>query len=112
MFFPCSKTLPPTELPDYDKFWALFGNVLKEGLGEDPTNKERIAKLLRFVSTGSEGKADVTLEGYISRMKTGQDTVYYVIGDTPEAAAKSPLLELFKKKTSKCFFSAARSIAG
>ena len=48
--------------------------------------------------SGSEGKADVTLEGYISRMKTGQDTVYYVIGDTPEAAAKSPLLELFKKK--------------
>ena len=92
------EDLAANRASDYDKFWALFGNVLKEGLGEDPTNKERIAKLLRFVSTGSEGKADVTLEGYISRMKTGQDTVYYVIGDTPEAAAKSPLLELFKKK--------------
>ena len=92
------EDLAANRASNYDKFWALFGNVLKEGLGEDPTNKERIAKLLRFVSTGSEGKADVTLEGYISRMKTGQDTVYYVIGDTPEAAAKSPLLELFKKK--------------
>ena len=71
------EDLAANRASDYDKFWALFGNVLKEGLGEDPTNKERIAKLLRFVSTGSEGKADVTLEGYISRMKTGQDTVYY-----------------------------------
>lgn len=106
------EDLAANRASDYDKFWALFGNVLKEGLGEDPTNKERIAKLLRFVSTGSEGKADVTLEGYISHMKTGQDTVYYVIGDTPEAAAKSPLLELFKKKISKSCCLTVRSTAG
>ncbi|HCO52705.1 MAG TPA: molecular chaperone HtpG, partial [Sutterellaceae bacterium] len=49
------EDLAANRASDYDKFWALFGNVLKEGLGEDPTNKERIAKLLRFVSTGSEG---------------------------------------------------------
>lgn len=92
------EDLAANRAADYDKFWAMFGNVLKEGLGEDPSNKDRIAKLLRFVSTSSEGKPSVTLEGYISRMKTGQNSVYYVTGETTEAAAKSPLLELFRKK--------------
>lgn len=92
------EDLAANRAADYDKFWAMFGNVLKEGLGEDPSNKDRIAKLLRFVSTSSEGKPSVTLEGYISRMKTGQNSVYYVTGETAEAAAKSPLLELFRKK--------------
>lgn len=92
------EDLAANRAADYDKFWAMFGNVLKEGLGEDPSNKDRIAKLLRFVSTSSEGKPSVTLEGYISRMKTGQNSVYYVTGETNEAAAKSPLLELFRKK--------------
>ena len=55
-------------------------------------------KLLRFVSTASQGNASTTLEGYISRMKTGQNSIYYVLGDSPETAAKSPLLELFNKK--------------
>ncbi len=92
------EDLAANRAADYDKFWAMFGNVLKEGLGEDPSNKDRIAKLLRFVSTSSEGKPSVTLEGYISRMKTGQNSVYYVTGETTEAAAKSPLLDLFRKK--------------
>lgn len=92
------EDLAANRAADYDKFWAMFGNVLKEGLGEDPSNKDRIAKLLRFVFTSSEGKPSVTLEGYISRMKTGQNSVYYVTGETTEAAAKSPLLELFRKK--------------
>lgn len=92
------EDLAANRAADYDKFWAMFGSVLKEGLGEDPSNKDRIAKLLRFVSTSSEGKPSVTLEGYISRMKTGQNSVYYVTGETAEAAAKSPLLELFRKK--------------
>lgn len=92
------EDLAANRAADYDKFWTMFGNVLKEGLGEDPSNKDRIAKLLRFVSTSSEGKPSVTLEGYISRMKTGQNSVYYVTGETTEAAAKSPLLELFRKK--------------
>lgn len=81
------EDLAANRAADYDKFWAMFGNVLKEGLGEDPSNKDRIAKLLRFVSTSSEGKPSVTLEGYISRMKTGQNSVYYVTGETTEAAA-------------------------
>ena len=92
------EDLAASRAADYDKFWALFGNVLKEGMGEDPANRERIQKLLRFVSTATEGKQTATLEGYLARMKTGQNSIYYVTGDTPEAAAKSPLLELFKKK--------------
>ncbi len=83
---------------DYDKFWALFGACLKEGIAEDHSNTERLQKLFRFVSTASEGKPTTTLEGYVARMKTGQKAIYYVSGDSPENAAKSPLLELFKKK--------------
>ncbi len=92
------EDLAANRAADYDKFWAIFGNVLKEGMGEDQTNRQRIEKLLRFVSTASEGKATTTLEGYIARMKTGQNSIYYVTGDSPETAAKSPLLELFRKK--------------
>ncbi len=91
------EDLAASRAADYDKFWALFGNVLKEGMGEDPANRERIQKLLRFVSTATEGKQTATLEGYLARMKTGQNSIYYVTGDTPEAAAKSPLLELQEK---------------
>lgn len=92
------EDLAANRAADYDKFWAMFGNCLKEGIGEDPANKERLQKLMRFVSTASAGQATTTLEGYIARMKKGQNTIYYVTGDSPEAAAKSPLLELFKKK--------------
>ncbi len=83
---------------DYDKFWALFGSCLKEGIAEDHSNTKRLQKLFRFISTASEGKPTTTLEGYVARMKTGQKAIYYVTGDSPENAAKSPLLELFKKK--------------
>ncbi len=83
---------------DYDKFWALFGSCLKEGIAEDHSNTKRLQKLFRFVSTASEGKPTTTLEGYVARMKTGQKAIYYVSGESPENAAKSPLLELFKKK--------------
>lgn len=92
------EDLAANRAADYDKFWALFGNVFKEGVGEDQGNKERIQKLLRFVSTASAGKATTTLEGYLSRMKQGQNNIYFVTADSPESAAKSPLLELFKKK--------------
>ncbi|HLL80569.1 MAG TPA: molecular chaperone HtpG [Ktedonobacteraceae bacterium] len=83
----------------YEKFWNEFGRVLKEGLAEDHANKEVLSKLVRFASTvsGSE-KQDVSLESYVSRMKTGQDKIYYMIADSYAAAARSPLLEIFQKK--------------
>lgn len=81
----------------YAKFYAEFGAVLKEGLGEDAGNRERIAKLLRFASTASEA-VDVSLADYKARMKEGQDAIYYITGDTQAAAAHSPQLEIFRKK--------------
>ncbi|MBK6005264.1 molecular chaperone HtpG [Ramlibacter ginsenosidimutans] len=81
----------------FAKFWAEFGAVLKEGLGEDAGNRERIAKLLRFASTQSDA-ASVSLADYKARMKEGQDAIYYITGDTQAAAAHSPQLEIFRKK--------------
>ncbi|WP_434629385.1 molecular chaperone HtpG [Chromobacterium sp. CV08] len=83
----------------YAEFWTAFGQVLKEGVGEDFANKERIAKLLRFTSTASEGaEPTVTLADYVGRMKEGQDKIYYITADTLAAAKNSPHLEVFKKK--------------
>ena len=83
----------------YEKFWDLFGNVIKEGPGEDQSNKDKIAKLLRFASTNQSGaKQSVTLQDYVSRMKDGQDKIYYLISDTHTAGSTSPLLEVFKQK--------------
>ncbi len=81
----------------FGKFWAEFGAVLKEGLGEDAGHRERIAKLLRFASTQSDGTT-VSLADYKARMKEGQDAIYYITGDTQAAAAHSPQLEIFRKK--------------
>jgi molecular chaperone HtpG len=83
---------------DYAKFWGEFGQVLKEGMGDDPTNRERIAKLLRFASTRSDGSATVALADYLGRMKEGQKAIYYVTADSLAAAAGSPHLEVFRKK--------------
>ena len=83
----------------YAKFWQEFGRVLKEGLGEDAGNRDRIAKLLRFASTRSDGETqDVSLDDYIARMKHGQVAIYYVTADTFNAARNSPHLEVFRKK--------------
>src|SRR5690625_1052495 len=83
----------------YAQFWTQFGQVLKEGTGEDPGNRERIAKLLRFASTHNDSAVqDVSLDDYVSRMKEGQKHIYYVAADTYEAAANSPHLEVFRKK--------------
>jgi molecular chaperone HtpG len=80
-------------------FWTEFGSVLKEGVGEDWSNKERIAKLLRFSSTADSGdKQDVALNDYVGRMKEGQDKIYYITAETHAAAKSSPHLEIFKKK--------------
>lgn len=81
----------------YTQFYAQFGAVLKEGLGEDFGNKERIAKLLRFASTSSDTPT-VSLADYKARMKEGQEAIYYITADTLAAAKNSPQLEVFKKK--------------
>ena len=84
---------------DYAKFWAEFGRVLKEGPGEDFANKEKIAGLLRFASTHADNvKQDVSFDDYISRMKDGQEVVYYITADSFAAAQHSPHLEIFRKK--------------
>ena len=87
--------------PDlYKDFWKQFGNVLKEGPGEDFANKERIAKLLRFSSTKTDSEEqDVSLDDYIARMKDGQDTIYYVTADSFAAAKNSPHLQIFRRKS-------------
>jgi molecular chaperone HtpG len=83
----------------YAGFWNEFGRVLKEGIGEDHANKERIAKLLRFASTHNDTTAEtVSLEDYVERMKEGQDKIYYVTAETFNAAKNSPHLEVFRKK--------------
>lgn len=83
----------------FKTFWNEFGQVLKEGVGEDYANRERIAKLLRFVSTSSEAdEQTVSLDDYIARMKEGQDKIYYVTADSLKAARSSPHLEIFRKK--------------
>lgn len=81
----------------YSQFYAEFGAVLKEGLGEDFGNKERIAKLLRFATTTHEG-LNTSFADYKARMKEGQDAIYYITADTLAAAKNSPQLEVFKKK--------------
>ena len=84
---------------DYASFWKEFGRVLKEGPAEDATNKEKIAKLFRYASTHNDSDIEnVSLDDYISRMKEGQDKLYYITGDSYAAVKNSPHLELFKKK--------------
>ncbi|MDO8653927.1 MAG: molecular chaperone HtpG [Undibacterium sp.] len=80
-------------------FWTEFGQVLKEGIGEDAGNKDRIAKLLRFASTHNDSDAQtVSLADYLSRAKEGQDKIYFVTADSYIAAKNSPHLEIFRKK--------------
>ncbi|ADU98322.1 molecular chaperone HtpG [Alicycliphilus denitrificans] len=81
----------------YTQFYTEFGAVLKEGLGEDFANRERIAKLLRFASTSTDS-ASVSFADYKARMKEGQEAIYYITADTLAAAKNSPQLEVFKKK--------------
>lgn len=83
----------------YATFWEQFGKVLKEGVAEDPSNKERIAKLLRFASTHNDsGIQNVSLDDYISRMKEGQVRIFYITAENYNAAKNSPHLEIFRKK--------------
>ena len=83
----------------YTTFWTEFGQVLKEGVGEDHANRERIAKLLRFSSTHNDSsEQNVSFADYVARMKPEQTKIYYVTADTWQAAKNSPHLEVFRKK--------------
>ncbi|MGA7984911.1 MAG: molecular chaperone HtpG [Burkholderiales bacterium] len=83
----------------YAAFWNEFGEVLKEGVGEDGANRDALAKLLRFASTASDSAAQtVSLAEYVSRMKPGQDKIYTLAADSWDAARSSPHLEIFRKK--------------
>jgi len=93
------EELAENQKDKYSGFWKEFGRVMKEGVGEDHANRERIAKLLRFSSTLTDSETqDVSFADYISRMKEGQDKIYYVTADSFAAAKNSPHLEVFRKK--------------
>jgi len=93
------ERLAKDEPEKYRTFWREFGTVLKEGLAEDPANRERIAELLRFSSTKSEGdEQDRSLAAYVDAAKPEQDVIYYLHADTLAAARSSPHLEVFKSR--------------
>ena len=94
---PEDKAAAEKDAGKYSAFYAEFGAVLKEGLGEDFANREKIAKLLRFASTTSDA-VSVSLADYKARMKEGQAAIYYITADSIAAAKNSPQLEVFKKK--------------
>jgi molecular chaperone HtpG len=84
---------------EYAQFWSEFGRVMKEGPGEDFANKDKIAGLLRFASTHHDNETQsVSFADYVSRMKEGQEAIYYITADSFAAAQHSPHLEIFRKK--------------
>ncbi len=94
-----SEKMAKNNPEEYKKFWAAFGQVLKEGPAEDFANKEKIAGLLRFASTHSGNDEQVVaLSDYIARMKEGQDKIYYLTGESYAQVKNSPHLEVFRKK--------------
>jgi molecular chaperone HtpG len=91
--------LAKDEPEKYVQFWREFGRVLKEGLSEDAGNRERLLPLLRFASTASASNEEsVSLAEYVARMRPGQSRIYYIVGESIEAARESPLLELLRQK--------------
>ena len=93
------KRLAEKDVEKFNRFWDEFGNVLKEGLVEDTANREKIAKLLRFSTTADAAKEQrVSLDDYVSRMKDGQDIIWYVTAENRKSAENSPHLEIFRKK--------------
>ncbi|PKO91886.1 MAG: molecular chaperone HtpG [Betaproteobacteria bacterium HGW-Betaproteobacteria-1] len=93
------EDLAENQPEQYGKFWNEFGRVLKEGPGEDFSNKDKIAGLLRFASSHLDSEEQVvSLKTYIERMKEGQDKIYYITADSFAAAKHSPHLEIFRKK--------------
>jgi molecular chaperone HtpG len=93
------EDLASNQAEKYATFWREFGRVLKEGIGEDAANRDRIAALLRFSSTRTDGEEQtVSLKDYLSRMQPQQDRIYYVTAETFLAAKNSPHLEVFRKR--------------
>ena len=90
------EDLAENQKDKYAAFWKDFGAVIKEGVGEDHANQERLAKLLRFASTHADD--GVSFADYVARLKEGQDPIYYITADTLAAAKASPQLEIFRKK--------------
>jgi molecular chaperone HtpG len=90
------EDLAENQAEQYAKFWEQFGAVIKEGVGEDHANQERLAKLLRFASTHAD--SGVSFTDYVSRMKEGQEAIYYITAETLAGAKSSPQLEIFRKK--------------
>ncbi|WP_372633479.1 molecular chaperone HtpG [Alcanivorax jadensis] len=82
----------------YATFWSHFGQVIKEGIGEDRDNQEAIAALLRFASSKQPDKVATSLDQYLENKPADQDKIYYLLADTPSAAENSPHLEVFRKK--------------
>ncbi len=91
------KAQAQASLGKFTRFYAEFGAVLKEGIGEDFANKDRLARLLRFASSTTD-TVSVSFADYKARMKDGQEAIYFITADTPAAAKNSPQLEVFKKK--------------
>lgn len=93
------EDLAKNDTEKYHQFWQTFGQTLKEGVGEDFANKERIAALCRFASTHQDSEEqNISLADYIGRMKTGQEKIYYITAESYAAAKNSPHLEVFNKK--------------
>jgi molecular chaperone HtpG len=94
------EDLAETQKDKYAAFWREFGRVLKEGVGEDVTNRDRLSKLLRFSSTETRETDDeqVSLADYVGRMQAGQDKIFYITAESLAAARNSPHLEIFRKK--------------
>jgi molecular chaperone HtpG len=93
------QKMASNEPESYQRFWDTFGQVMKEGPAEDFTNRDKIAKLLRFATTLSDApEQTVSLADYIERMQEGQDAIWYVTGESHTTAKSSPHLEVFRKK--------------
>ena len=93
------KKLASKKPEDYQTFWDAFGKVLKEGLAEDATNKDKISKLLRFSTTHTDNvNQDQSLDDYLARMKDDQKEIYYVMADSHTKAQKSPHIESLRKQ--------------
>ena len=93
------EDLAENDKENYAKFWSAFGAVLKEGLGEDFGNRERLSKLLRFASTHNDSAVqDIALADVISRLKNGQEQIFYITAESWQAARSSPHLEAFRAR--------------
>jgi molecular chaperone HtpG len=91
------QSLAKKEPEKFEKFWAEFGAVIKEGVIEDPKNKDKVLKLMRFATSKTDGKQIQTLAEYVKSMQEGQDKIYYLTGDNYATVKNSPHLEIFKK---------------